>query len=127
MRDYDKLLGGWQEGMTKDDEVELAYAERNMLALMICKIYSEFAMFADVKGGYDSPYAAGWYYDTDNDWDGWKRVLSIEGGRITFHIPDDFDIGNVPEIKPNWDGHTTKEKWDYAKKMCGCKGEGTCM
>lgn len=119
MRDYNKLLGGWNEDLTKEEELDLAYAERNMLALVITKIYSELSMFSGA--GYDSPMSAGWYYDTENDWDGWKRVLSFEGGKMTFHIPDDFDIGDIPEIKPNWDGHTTKEKWDYAKKICGCR------
>jgi hypothetical protein len=42
---------------------------------------------------------------------GWRRVLSLDDGSITFHIPDDFDVGSLPEIKRNWDGHTTEAKW----------------
>lgn len=38
-------------------------------------------------------------------------MLSLEDGKITFHVPDSFDIGNLPKIEPNWDGHTTEEKW----------------
>lgn len=98
----------WHEGMSPDEAKDLAYWERNMLALR---------------------YADGWYNDDipgvelDDGtiailesgmrprYKGWRRVLSLEGGRITFHIPDDFPTGNLPEIERNWDGHTTEEKW----------------
>jgi len=80
----------WHEGMSDSDSKDLAYWERNMLALH---------------------YADGWYVDCENNYPGWKRVLSLEKGRITFHIPDDFQVGNLKEIKPNWDGHTTEAKW----------------
>jgi len=80
----------WNSSLTAEEERDLAYAERNLLALK---------------------YADGWYNDLDNDWPGWRRVLSLEKGSCCFHIPDDFDVGNLPEIEPNWDGHTTEEKW----------------
>lgn len=89
-------LRTWHEGMSDKDVAELAYYERNMLALR----------FAD-----------GWYNDFENNWDGWKRVLSLDGGKLTFHIPDSFDVGNLPQIAPNWDGHTTEEKWQRIDKM----------
>ena len=79
----------WTEGMTPEQEREIAYAERNLLALGV---------------------ADGWYIDPNGSpW--FSRVLSIKNGRMTFHIPDDFDVGNLPQIEPNWDGHTTEEKW----------------
>jgi len=110
----------WHEGMSDAETRDLAYWERNMLALY---------------------YADGWYND-DLEWtpesrtdaakhgyvlgstnvpryDGWRRVLSLEDGKITFHIPDDFDVGNLPEILPNWDGHTTEEKW---KRVLAARG-----
>ncbi len=80
----------WHEGMSVEETKDLAYWERNVLALN---------------------YADGWYADTESNFPGWLRVLSLDCGRITFHIPDDFETGNLPEIKPNWDGHTTEEKW----------------
>lgn len=92
----------WHEGMSLEDTKNLAYFERNMLALYLAK----------------TTYG-GWYYDTDNNWDGWKRVISIDSGRITFHIPDDFNVGSLLEIKPNWNGHSTDEKWRYVMKECG--------
>ncbi len=76
--------------MTDEESKDLAYWERNMLALY----------FAD-----------GWYKDTQSNYPGWLRVLSLDGGKITFHIPDAFMVGNLPEIEPNWDGHTTEQKW----------------
>jgi hypothetical protein len=80
----------WRPGLAAEEERDIAYDERNLLALK---------------------YADGWYYDKDNNWEGWKRVLSLDTGKITFHIPDYFPVGELPEITPNWDGHSTSEKW----------------
>ena len=80
----------WRPGLTPEEERDIAYLERNLLVLR---------------------YADGWYFDLDNNWEGWLRVLSIDGGRLTFHIPDDFPVGNLPHIEPNWDGDSTEEKW----------------
>lgn len=103
----------WHAGMSTEETKDLAYWERNTLALH---------------------FAEGWYNDdvwgkgTDGvlnftckmaRYDGWRRVLSLEGGSITFHIPDDFNVGNLPEIEPNWDGHTTAEKWQRVLEKKG--------
>lgn len=86
----------YNESMSEKEMRDLAYYERNMLALR----------FAD-----------GWYYDTENNWEGWKRVLCLDDGKLNFHIPDDFDIGNLKQIEPTWDGHTTEEKWERIDGM----------
>ena len=86
--------------MTAEEERDVSYAERNLLALNL---------------------ADGWYYDLENNWNGWKRVLSCKSGKMCFHIPDDFDVGDLQEIKPNWDGHTTEEKWRRVFKWYGIK------
>jgi hypothetical protein len=91
--------------MTETEAKDLAYYERNMLALR---------------------YADGWYYDTDNNWEGWKRVLSLDGGKMTFHIPDNFNVGNLKQIEPNWDGHTTEEKWARIDRMMGIDKNALC-
>jgi hypothetical protein len=80
----------WNPNMTDKETADLAYWERNVLALK---------------------YADGWYEDLENNYPGWRRVLSLENGKITFHIPDDFEVGTLRKILPNWDGHTTEEKW----------------
>ncbi len=85
----------WHEGMSDAESKDLAYWERNMLALA----------FAD-----------GWYNDDVSNFTDWRRVLSLSNGKITFHIPDNFDVGNLQQIEPNWDGHTTKEKWEYVAR-----------
>jgi hypothetical protein len=118
----------WTPDMSLEDTKDLAYWERNMLALY---------------------YADGWYNDdVESDecppdhnreldtnacpscereaprkprFDGWRRVLSLAGGTITFHIPDNFDVGNLDQIMPNWDGHTTEEKWKRMARGCGVK------
>lgn len=63
----------WTPEMSDKETAELAYWERNVLALH---------------------FAHGWYYDDTRPGEarlpGWRRVLSIQGGEITFHIPDDF-------------------------------------
>lgn len=88
----------WNKDMTAEETKDLAYWERNVLALK---------------------YADGFYKDIENNYQGWLRVLSLEGGRITFHIPDDFNVGNLPELQDNWDGHTTEEKWQRILKERG--------
>ena len=118
----------WHPGMSDAEAKDLAYWERNMLALL---------------------YADGWYNDdVESDecppehireldtnacpacekelplrsrYAGWRRVLTLESGRITFHIPDDFDVGDLPEVEPNWDGHTTEEKWRRVMAARGVK------
>jgi hypothetical protein len=67
-------------------------------------------------------YAEGWYYDEANNWPGWKRVLCLDGGKMNFHIPDDFDIGDLDQLPlPCWDGHTTEQKWERVQDMMGVR------
>lgn len=101
----------WNPSFTDKESKDLAYWERNVLALH----------FADPSKG------DGWYNDdvsvgdphqppevvigTAPRYEGWRRVISLQNGSITFHVPDDFALGNLPQIERNWDGHTTEEKW----------------
>lgn len=99
----------WSPDMTDKETADLGYWERNVLAL-------HFA-----EGWYNDDTVTGYigrgnpHYDrlqtTEPRYPGWRRVLSLAGGTITFHVPDDFDVGTLPRIEPNWDGHTTEEKW----------------
>lgn len=91
--------------MKAEDTKNLAYWERNMLALLIARL---------------NPDKCGWYrHEGEDAFEGWGRIISLFDGSVTFHIPDDFDIGDLKEIEPNWNGHTTKEKWDLIKRSCG--------
>ena len=104
-------IRAWHPGMTDAETKDLAYWERNVLALH----------FAD--GWYNDDLPINWAADAHVNtgvyalaekrprYQGWRRVLSLDYGAITFHIPDDFDVGDLPQIEPNWDGHTTEEKW----------------
>lgn len=103
----------WYRGLSEEECMRGAYWERNMLALAYAKrINNLYSAYMTIQGIKDFKLSCGWYYDTDNGWYGWKRVISLDNGKICFHIPDDFDVGTLPQIEPNWDGHTTKEKWD---------------
>lgn len=92
------MIKTWNDKMSDSETKDLAYWERNMLALH---------------------YADGWYRDLENNYPGWGRVLCLEKGKITFHIPDDFNVGNLPEITSCWDGHSTEQKW---KRILAAKG-----
>lgn len=85
----------WSKELSDKETSDIAYWERNMLALI---------------------YADGWYYDNGGGFEGWRRVLSLKDGKMTFHIPDDFDVGNLRQMVANWDGHTTHEKWARVAK-----------
>lgn len=108
--DYSK---GWYEGMSLEDTKNLAYYERNMLALLMAIRINQ------VEENFGFNPSNGWYFDTDNNWDGWKRVISLDNGQVSFHIPDSFDIGSLQMIASNWNGHTTEEKWNYVKEEAG--------
>lgn len=105
----------YKDGMSDKEQKDGAYWERNMLVLLLATIEVHSCEREKI------PYTAGWYYDTDNNWDGWKRVISLDNGGMCFHIPDDFDVGDLPEIKPNWNGHNTAEKWNYIMDICGVR------
>lgn len=112
----------WKEGLSPEECKNGAYWERNMLALLLA-VYMNKVVREQIGEIAPEYYPCGWYYDTDNNFKGFKRVISINNGIITFHIPDDFDTGNLPQIEPNWNGHTTKEKWENVMNICGCKIE----
>lgn len=121
----------WHEGMSPEEEASLAYWERNMLAVKF-GVYANLVWEANndlrrVEGlEPDSrPAPCGWYRHQGEGFEGWSRVISLFDGKITFHVPDDFDIGTkLPEIEPNWDGHTTVEKWKRVMKSCGMSLDG---
>jgi hypothetical protein len=109
----------WKDGMSLEESKDGAYWERNMLALLLARTINGYCESQGLTGD-----NCGWYYDTDNNCSGWKRVISIAAGSITFHIPDNFDVGDLPQIKPNWDGYSTKKKWLDVMENCGCNMEG---
>lgn len=101
----------WTPEMSVEDTKNLAYWERNVLALHFAEgWYNDDVEWSSDAQGLTHP-RYGNITGTKPRYDGWRRVLSIAGGSITFHVPDDFDVGTLPQISPNWDGHTTEEKW----------------
>lgn len=106
----------YKEGMTLEEQVNGAYWERNMLAVLIANLSNAYAVAMSDKED------SGWY--VHGEWEGWSRVISIANGEFTFHIPDNFDVGKyLPQIEPNWDGHTTEEKWIKVMEVCGMETE----
>lgn len=101
-------IKSWKPGLTPEEERDIAYWERNMLALHIA-----------------AQSGAGWY--RHDEYPGWGRVISLGNGSLTFHVPDDFDILGLPEIENNWDGHTTEQKWEEIKKSAELWIEERCL
>jgi hypothetical protein len=101
----------WNGSLSLEEQKDGAYWERNMIALR----------FADGWYSDDVPVRSldGTVIGLEPRYVGWSRVLSLDSGKMTFHIPDNFKVGNLPEIKPNWDGHTTKQKWQEVLKHRG--------
>lgn len=104
----------WQEGISDEEAKNGAYWERNMLALFI-GILSNDSVSNDPRR-----IDCGWYWGGIENY---GRVISLFNGEMTFHVPDGFDLGRLQEIEPNWDGHTTEEKWERVMKICGCNTE----
>lgn len=110
----------YQEGMSVEEQKDGAYWERNLLALAYAnRVNRLFRAYMHIQHIETFNLPCGWYVDTDNNWDGWKRVISLDNGRVTFHVPDAFDLGDLPEIQPNWDGHSTEQKWIRVMRDCG--------
>lgn len=106
----------WHPEMSHKETADLAYWERNMLALR----YADGWYNDDVDVIQEDEYGdAAPTFKMQPRFKGWRRVLSLDGGAITFHIPDEFNVGNLPEIQCNWDGHTTEEKWLRVLRMRG--------
>jgi hypothetical protein len=105
-----KYAKGWQQGMSEKETRNLAYFERNMLAVLMAKESNDHCKSLGLEP--DSGYYV------HGAWEGWSRVVSIYNGGITFHVPDDFDIGeDIPLIHPNWNGHSTEEKWKFVADL----------
>jgi hypothetical protein len=101
----------YKKGMNLEEQVNGAYWERNMLALLLAKVSNQECM------DFGCDLDCGWY--VHGEWEGWSRVISIFNGKITFHVPDSFDMGDLPQIEANWNGHTTEEKWKDVMEYCG--------
>lgn len=106
----------WSPDQTLEEQKDGAYWERNMMVLLLARNMSAFNI-----PGTNKP-AAGWYPHQGEGFEGWSRVISLYGGAATFHVPDDFDLGDLAQIEPDWDGHTTHEKWTLIMQLCKCEG-----
>lgn len=103
----------YEDGMDYETQANGAYWERNVLALFMAMESNKKCM----EQGKDLD--SGYFHH--GEWEGWDRVISIHNGQYTFHVPDHFNLGDLPKIEPNWDGHTTEEKWLKMMEKCGVK------
>ena len=71
-------------------------------------------MFAAMHAPCPYECLCGYYIDNAHV-EGYTRVLSLNGGEITIRIPDDLDVGNLPELLPNKQ-YDDKEMWDRIAK-----------
>lgn len=105
----------WYEGMPVEESKDLAYWERNMLALRFADGW--YDDLVNVAADLGQPFVG--VGTSKPRYAGWRRVLTLDGGKMTFHIPDEFDVGNLPRVSPNWDGHTTEQKWRRVQERFG--------
>jgi len=113
----------WNKDMDLQETSNLAYWERNMIALLFATTVNAFVELleeSDFDLENEEEFKCGWYYDEENNWAGWKRVISLYGGKVNFHIPDNFDLGALPEIDVAYNGHTTEQKWASVMQLAGC-------
>jgi hypothetical protein len=113
----------WSPAMSDKETADLAYWERNMLALLCADgWYYDDVPINWAPGSHETAGAMGYgLIESQPRYQGWRRVLTLDKGTITFHVPDDFDVGNIPQVPCNWDGHTTAEKWARVAERCGVK------
>lgn len=107
-----------EQSVADQEAKNLAYWERNMLALLLANQLNDTKV-AKEQRLYQGRSYCGWYEHQGEGFEGWSRVVSLNNGSVSFHVPDSFDLGDLPEIQPNWDGHTTEEKWNRIKAICG--------
>lgn len=86
---------------------DLAIWERNMLVLFLAKVLN-----LDKKNN-----GCGYYIDKKTD----STVISLCDGQVTFKVPNDFDLGTLPKIINNHDGHTNRKMWQNIRKFCNSK------
>lgn len=113
----------YRESLSLKEQLDGAYWERNMLALMLAHMLNRQAITEQRRfyGSTIDKYNLPCGYYVHGEWEGWSRVISLNNGEVTFHVPDDFDLGNLPRIDNNWDGHTTEEKWNRVMEKLGLK------
>lgn len=111
-----------EQSVADQEAKNFAYWERNMLALLLANQLNDTNV-AKEQRLYQGRSYCGWYEHQGEGFEGWSRVVSLNNGNITFHVPDDFDLGNLEQIEPNWNGHTTEQKWHHIKVICGIKGK----
>ena len=66
------------------------------------------------------------YYIDNAHVEGYTRVLSLNGGEVTIRIPDDLDVGNLPELLPNKQ-YNDDEMWARVKKDLGLEKMGASI
>ena len=97
--------------------------ERNMLALKYAMRVNAMSDFIDAAIlDKDTDTACGWYFDDDG-----TRVISLDHGKICFRIPDDFNVGRLPQIEaPEKIKCMSDKQWEYIADCCGIKGQKKC-
>lgn len=97
--------------------------ERNMMALQYALRVNSIlsGMFAAMHVPCPKECLCGWYDAGECGTDHFSRILSLDGGEITFLIPDDFNVGNLPEIEPNGQNRTDFDQWNQIAENAGFK------
>ena len=94
-----------RELVEKEKSRDDAYHERNRLVALLAAIYPATRDRTDIPG---------W----DPEWH-WCIYIATPVGQMSWHIHEkDLPFfSHIPEEKTQWDGHTTKEKYDRVNKL----------
>lgn len=97
--------GDHMEWFVKESIKDNAYAERNKLLALVCRMAIEL----------DFPVEL-WRHPDSEEWeDDWRNIVALllPAGQCTWHIHDSelpmFEF--LPKGENRWDGHTTEEKY----------------
>ena len=101
------------EVISLQERKEIAYAERNQVAVLAAKLASHL--------GY--PFGIARHQDDGTDWGDWTHVLFIDllTGQVSWHLRTseaaELMLEGFPKYEGTWDGHTTDDKYERCRRF----------
>jgi len=96
------------QSSTLDD----AYYDRNQAVMALAKLALELGYRAGLRIDPEEP-----------DWP--VLMIDLPTGQVGYHLPKNEIIGQWPEYKKEWDGHSLAEKRERLRKFLADEEPGT--